>query len=87
MSQKIRAVGSSWAHGSSSKVDASGTARTSDSCVRLKPSIELPSNVMPSSKAPSSSAGLMAKLLSLPRTSVNHMLTRRTPRSSTVRST
>ena len=43
--------------------------------------------VMPSSKAFSSSAGGMAKRLSWPRTSVNHRRTSRTPRSSTVRST
>ena len=46
-----------------------------------------PSNVMPSSRAVSSSAGVMAKLFSVPRTSVNQRRTNRTPRSSTVRRT
>ena len=88
MSQNIRAAGASAsAHGSSSKVAGSGRARTSDSCLRLKPSIELPSKVMPSARAPSSSAGLMAKLFSVPSTSVNQRRTRRMPRSSTVRNT
>jgi hypothetical protein len=68
-------------------VFGSGTARTSLSCTRLNPSIDEPSNDMPSSSAFSSSAGLMAKLLSWPRTSVNQSRTRRTPRSSTVRIT
>ena len=59
----------------------------SDSWTRLNPSMAEPSKVMPSSRAVSSSAGVMAKLLSWPRTSVNHMRTKRTPRSSTVRRT
>ena len=88
MSQKTRASGAlGSAQGSSSKVLGSGTASTSLSCTRLNPSIEEPSNDMPSSSAFSSSAGLMAKLLSCPRTSVNHSRTKRTPRSSTVRKT
>jgi hypothetical protein len=37
-------------------------ASTSLSCTREKPSIEEPSKVMPSSRAFSNSAGLMAKL-------------------------
>ena len=64
-----------------------GTASTSDSWTREKPSIDEPSNVMPSSSAFSSSAGLIAKLFRLPSTSVNHRRTSRTPRSSTVRRT
>ena len=65
----------------------SGTASTSLSCTRLKPSIDEPSKDMPSSSAFSSSTGLMAKLFSWPSTSVNQRRTRRTPRSSTVRIT
>jgi hypothetical protein len=38
-------------------VFGSGMASTSLSCTRLKPSIDEPSNVMPSSSAFSSSAG------------------------------
>ena len=49
--------------------------------------MEEPSKVMPSSRAFSSSAGLMAKLFSWPRTSVNQSRMSRTPRSSTERST
>ena len=88
MSQNIRASGVLGSpHGSSSNVSASGMARTSASWMREKPSIDEPSNVMPSSRAFSSSAGLMAKLLRLPRMSVNHRRISRTPRSSTVRRT
>ena len=63
MSQNIRAE---WwwpalvAQGSTWKVDGSGLATVSDSETRAKPSIEDPSKPMPSSKAPSSSAGAMA---------------------------
>jgi len=55
--------------------------------MRLNPSIDEPSNDMPSSSAFSSSAGLMAKLFRFPSTSVNQSRMSRTPRSSTVRST
>ena len=88
MSQNMRASGAvGSAQGSSSKEFGSGMARTSLSCTREKPSMEEPSKVMPSSRAFSSSAGLMAKLFSCPRTSVNHRRMRRTPRSSTDRRT
>ena len=88
MSQNIRATGaSSPRQGRISKVLGSGMASMSDSWTRLKPSMADPSKVMPSSRAFSSSAGVIAKLFSWPRTSVNHMRTKRTPRSSTVRST
>ena len=88
MSQNTRASVERWSlHGRTSNVFGSGKARTSLSWMRLKPSIDDPSNVIPSSSAFSSSAGLMAKLFRLPRTSVNHRRMRRTPRSSTVRST
>ena len=88
MSQKMRPEGSSGsAHGSSSKVAASGTASTSLSCTREKPSMAEPSNCSPSSKASASSAGEMATDLSWPSTSVNQSRMSRTPRSSTVRST
>ena len=46
-----------------------------------------PSKLMPSSSAPSSSAGVIAKPFSEPSTSVNQSWTKRTPRSSTVRRT
>jgi hypothetical protein len=46
-----------------------------------------PSKVIPSSRAFSSSAGVMEKVFGVPRTSVNHSCTNRMPRSSTVRRT
>ena len=64
-----------------------GCASTSLSCTRLKPSIAEPSKVMPSSRAFSSSAGVMLKVFGMPSTSVNQSWMNRTPRSSTVRST
>ena len=73
--------------GSTSKVLGSGMASTSLSWTREKPSIEEPSNVIPSSRAFSNSAGLMAKLFRFPSTSVNHRRMRRTLRSSTIRIT
>ena len=88
MSQKTRASGVlASPHGRTSNVSGSGMARTSASWMRENPSIEDPSNVIPSSRAFSSSAGLMAKLLRLPRMSVNQRRISRTPRSSTLRST
>ena len=49
MSQKIRASGALGSpHGSSSNVSGSGIASTSDSWIREKPSIDEPSNVIPS---------------------------------------
>ena len=62
-------------HGSTSNVFGSGIASTSLSWMRLNPSIDEPSNVIPSSSAFSSSAGLIAKLFRLPSTSVNHSRT------------
>ena len=60
MSQNTRATGTSpGCQGSSWKVLGSGRARTSDSWTRLKPSMAEPSKVMPSSRAFSSSAGVM----------------------------
>ena len=89
MSQKIRAVSSSSSPtpGMSWNELASGNASTSLSWTRLKPSMAEPSNWMPSSNAASSSTGEMATDLSWPSTSVNHRRTRRTRRSSMVRST
>ncbi len=88
MSQNIRATGaSSPRHGTISNVDGSGRASMSASCTRLYPSMAEPSNVMPSSSATSSSAGVMAKDFIVPRTSANQRRTNHTPRSSTVRST
>ena len=88
MSQKTRATGaSSGCQGRIWNVLASGRASTSLSWTREKPSMAEPSKVMPSSRAFSSSAGVMAKVLGVPRTSVNHSCTNRTARSSTVLST
>jgi hypothetical protein len=88
MSQNTRATGASSAfHGRIWNVLASGRASTSLSCTRLKPSMAEPSNVMPSSRATSSSAGVMLKAFGVPRTSVNHNWMKRIPRSSTVRRT
>jgi hypothetical protein len=49
------------------------------SSIRANPWIEEPSKPIPSSKAPSSSDGDMAKLFGRPRMSVNHNLTNLTP--------
>ena len=88
MSQNMRAVTASSAdRGRSWNVFGSGLASMSDSWTRLNPSIEEPSNVIPSSRASSSSAGVMSKCFGVPSTSLNHSWTNRTPRSSTVRST
>ena len=98
MSQKTRAT---WASGTSPcgpncpwpcqgrswKVLASGRARTSLSWTRLKPSMADPSNVIPSPRAFSSSAGVMLNVFGVPSTSVNHSWTNLMPRSSTVRRT
>ena len=90
MSQNMRAE---WClpalvvHGSTWNVDGSGRATMSASDTRAKPSIEDPSKPMPSSNAPSSSAGAMATDLRYPSTSVNHSRTKRISRSSSVRST
>ena len=90
MSQNIRAE---WClpalvvHGSTWKVDGSGLATVSDSDTRANPSIDEPSKPMPSSNAPSSSAGAIATDLRYPSTSVNHSRTNRMSRSSSVRST
>ena len=45
----------------------------SDSVLRAKPSMELPSKLSPSENAASSSLGVMAKDFICPMTSVNHM--------------
>ena len=74
MLQNMRATPSSLGRqGSTWKVLASGSAIMSDSVERAKPSIELPSKPMPSSKAVSSSLGVMANDFIWPSTSVNHM--------------
>ena len=59
----------------------------SDSSIGLKPVIEEPSKPIPPSNASSSSDELIEKLLSCPRTSVNHSRTKRTSRSATSFST
>ena len=66
MSQKTRATGMialalPIRNGRIWKVFGSGLASTSLSCTRLKPSMAEPSKVMPSSRAFSSSAGVMAE--------------------------
>ena len=90
MSQNMRAEWCSPAlvvQGSTWNVDGSGRATVSDSETRAKPSIDEPSKPMPSSNAPSSSAGAIATDLRYPSTSVNHSRTKRISRSSSVRST
>ena len=69
-------------------VFGSGWASTSLSCTRLKPSMAEPSKVMPSSRAFSSSAGVMVNDLGVPSTSVNQSWMNRTraPRPCAARS-
>src|SRR5918992_828293 len=90
MSQIIRATwwspfGMSW------NVDGSGIATMSDSSIALNPEIEEPSKPMPSSRAPSSSYGVIAKLFRWPSMSVNQRRMNWTfsfsTRSSTLRRT
>jgi hypothetical protein len=59
----------------------------SDSSMREKPSMDEPSKPIPSANATSSSWEVMVKALRNPRTSVNHSLMNRMPRSSMVRRT
>ena len=70
-------------HGSTANVVGSGIAIMSDSSIALKPVIDEPSKPIPPSKASSSSATLIEKLLSCPRMSVNQNRTNRMLRSST----
>ena len=67
-------------HGSTWNVEASGNANMSDSSVRQKPSMQLPSKPMPSAKASSSSLGMTANDFMLPSTSVNQNRTKCTSR-------
>ena len=60
MSQNIRATWLSDCHGMIWNVEASGIATMSDSWIRLNPSMELPSNPIPSANAPSNSWAVMA---------------------------
>ena len=83
----MRATGASGFHGMSWNVAGSGTATMSDSWIRLKPSIDEPSNPMPSANAPSSSCDVIVKDFRNPSTSVNHRRMNRMPRSSIVRRT
>ncbi len=84
MSQNIRATPcSSGRHGRIENVVGSGTASMSDSSIALKPVIDDPSKPMPPSKASSSSAALIEKDFSWPRTSVNQNRMNRIPCSST----
>ena len=73
MEQNMRATPSvEGRQGKTWKVEASGTASMSLSVSRAKPSMDAPSKPMPSSKAASSSLGVMAKDFIWPSTSVNH---------------
>ena len=60
------------------------SAIMSDSSIGLKPVIDEPSKPMPPSNASSSSVWLIEKLLSWPRTSVNHSRMKRTSLSLTI---
>jgi hypothetical protein len=80
----MRATCASVFHGISWNVDGSGKATMSDSWIRLKPSIDEPSNPIPSVKAPSSSWDVIVNDFRKPRTSVNQSRTNRIPRSSMV---
>jgi len=71
-SQKSRATGRSDGRQATSwKVAGSGKATMSDSWILVKPVMDEPSKPMPSSKAFSSSRGVIWKLLSTPSTSMN----------------
>ena len=88
MSQNMRPTALlSGRHGSTWKVEASGKASMSLSRVRQKPSTQLPSKPMPSSKAFSSSLGITANDFMLPSTSVNQKRTKWTSRLLMVLST
>ena len=89
MSQNMRATvfSCSGRQGIRAKVEGSGIAIMSDSSIGLKPVIEEPSKPMPPSKASSSSAALIEKLLSWPRTSVNQRRTKRTSLCLTISAT
>ena len=87
MSQNMRATACSVCHGMIWNVAGSGTAIMSDSWMRLKPSIDEPSNPIPSRNAPSSSCDVIVNDFRNPRTSVNQRRTNRMPRSSIVRRT
>jgi hypothetical protein len=69
-SQIIRATRTS-PFGMSWKVVGSGIATMSDSSIALKPVMDEPSKPIPSSSAPSSSAGVIEKLFRWPSMSVN----------------
>src|SRR3954451_7184195 len=73
--------------GISRNVVGSGIATMSDSSIALKPVIDEPSKPMPSSRAPSSSDGVIAKLFRWPSMSVNQKRTYSTPSFSVCSST
>ncbi len=58
-------------HGMTTNVSGSGIATMSDSSIALNPVIDEPSKPIPSSSAPSSSSGVIAKLFRCPSRSVN----------------
>src|SRR5580765_8095701 len=83
MSQIIRpTLVSPSRHGISWYVFGSGIATMSDSSIALKPVIDEPSKPIPSSRAPSISLGVTAKLFRCPSMSVNQSSTNSTPSSS-----
>src|SRR5579885_3653636 len=73
--------------GMSLKVEGSGIATMSDSSIALKPVIDEPSNPIPSSRAPATSDGVIAKLFRWPSMSVNQSSTYCTPSCSICSST
>ena len=73
--------------GSIRKVDGSGMAIMSDSSMALNPVTDEPSKPIPWASASSSSSRVIAKLFSLPTTSVNHSLMNFTSAPSASRST
>src|SRR5581483_11856087 len=62
-------------------VSGSGIATMSDSSIALNPVIDEPSKPIPSSRAPSSSSGVITKLFRCPSRSVNHRSIDSTPSS------
>src|SRR5438270_9632075 len=80
MSQIMRATFVSPAfHGISWKVSGSGIATMSDSSIALRPVIDEPSKPIPSSRASSTSFGVIAKLFRCPSMSVNQRRTNSMP--------
>ena len=66
-------------HGMTTNVSGSGIATISDSSIALKPVIDEPSKPIPSSSAPASSPGVIAKLFRCPSRSLNQRSIDSTP--------